>query len=411
MSEITRRAFLTQSGMIALGFGVLSSSSFALRAAETATKDRNVLVFVLLRGGADGLNICAPYGDAEYYKARPTLALPKPRTAGADALIDLDGFFGLHPAFAPLKTVWDERQLAVLHGVGSRAMTRSHFDAQEFLETGTPGVRGTTTGWMDRCLAEIPGSELMQGISFSPLLPRAFLGAEPVLVTEDLRQFELHAPGWRSEAEALIREMYGAGGDAIVDAGRDAFRTLDIIRRSPALSAPPAHDVHYPVTNFGLSMKQAAQAIKADIGTRCIFVNFESALDTHANQLASNAVDFANIAQSLAAFHRDLGKTSDRVVTVVASEFGRTVAEDGSRGTDHGTGGTMLLMGGPVRGGRVAGEWRGLEKKHLFEERDLDATTDFRDVFAELAEKHLGIANADGLFPGHTPGARPHIVG
>jgi uncharacterized protein (DUF1501 family) len=410
MTKISRRSFLTQSGMIAVGFGALGSSSFVLRAAETATKNRNVFVFVLLRGGADGLAICAPYGDAEYYKARPTLAMAKPRTSAGEALIDLDGFFGFHPAFAPLKTAWDQKQLAVLHGVGSREMTRSHFDAQEFLETGTPGVRGTTTGWMDRCLAQIPGSQLMQGVSFSPLLPRAFLGAEPVLVTEDLRQFELQARGWRSEAEELLREMYGRGGDAVVDAGRNAFRTLDVIRRSPALTAAPSHDAQYPITNFGLSMKQAAQVIRADIGTRCVFVNFESALDTHANQLASNAVDFANIAQALAAFHRDLGKLNDRVVVAVASEFGRTVAEDGSKGTDHGTGGTMLLLGGPVRGGRVAGEWRGLEKKNLFEERDLDVTTDFRDVFIEVAEKHLGIAHAATLFPGHTPGARPGIL-
>jgi uncharacterized protein (DUF1501 family) len=412
MTKLTRRAFLTQNGMIAVGFGILSSSSFLLRAAESESSSNRdtVLVFVLLRGGADGLNICAPYGDPEYYKARPSVALPKPRTAGASSLVDLDGYFGLHPAFAGLKGAWSDGQLAVLHAVGSRAMTRSHFDAQEFLETGTPGIRGTSSGWMDRCLARIPGSELTQGVSFSPLLPRAFLGKEPVLVTEDLGQFELRADGWKSEAEALIREMYSRGGDAVIDAGRNAFQTLDVIRRSPAVGARPSNGAQYPVTHFGQAMRQSAQVIKAGLGTRCIFVNFESQFDTHSNQLASNEVDFANLGQSLAGFHRDLGKEIDRVVVVVASEFGRTVAEDGSKGTDHGTGGTMLILGGPVRGGRVAGKWPGIEKNKLFEERDLDVTTDFRDVFIEIAGRHLGLDHAETLFPGYTPGHLPAII-
>lgn len=410
--NLTRRAFLTRSGMIAVGFGALGPSSFVLRAAEAASssKKESVLVFILLRGGADGLNMCAPYGDPEYYKARPTVALPKPRTAGADSLVDLDGHFGLHPGLAPLKSAWDDGRFAVLHGVGSRLMTRSHFDAQEFLETGTPGVRGTASGWLDRSLARIPGSELMQGVSFSPLLPRAFLGGEPVLVTEDLAQFEFKARGWQREAESLLRDIYGSGGDAVIEAGRNAFQALATTRHSPAIGERPSNGAEYPVTTFGIWLKQAAQVIKAGLGTRCIFVNFESKFDTHSNQLASNAVDYANLGQSLAALHRDLGKVNDRVVVVVASEFGRTVAEDGSRGTDHGTGGTMLLLGGPVRGGRVAGKWPGIEKTNLFEERDLDVTTDFRDVFIEVAKEHLRITGAEELFPGYSPNELPGIV-
>lgn len=408
--KLTRRAFLSRTGMVAVTFGAFGSSPFILRAAERASEQRtrNVLVFILLRGGADGLAMCAPYGDAEYYKARPTIALPKPKTSGSESLIDLDGYFGFHPAFAPLMHAWHDGRLALMHAVGSRAMTRSHFDAQEFLETGTPGVRGTTTGWIDRCLAHIPGSELMQGVSFSPLLPRAYLGSEPVLVTEDLAQFEFHAPGWQRQAESLIREMYATGNDGICLAGRQALETLDTIRHS-SIGSPPANRARYPITPFGLALRQVGQVIRADLGTRCIFVNFESAFDTHSHQLPSNQEDFANLASSLGALYTDLGKEMDRVVVVVASEFGRTVAEDGSLGTDHGTGGTMLVMGN-VRGGRVAGKWPGIAKDNRFEERDLDVTTDFRDVLVEIAKKHLQIPEADTLFPNYTPATLPGLI-
>ncbi|MEA2569310.1 MAG: hypothetical protein QOI24_1311 [Acidobacteriota bacterium] len=404
----TRRAFLTQAGMIAVGFGALRTSPFLLQAAEIAAPGDSILVFVLLRGGADGLSICAPYADPEYYKARPTIALPKPRAAGSDSLIDLDGYFGLHPAFRPLESLWRSGKLAIVHAAGSRDMSRSHFDAQEFLETGTPGFRGTPTGWMDRCLTHLPGSGLTQGVAFAPIVPRAFLGAEPVFVTQDIARFDLEADGWKSEAESLLREMYVSGNDAIDEVGLGAIDLLKVLRNKPALRAAAAHGARYPVTSTGLSMQQAAQAIKAGLGTRCIFVNVEQRFDTHSDQLPANAEDFANLGGSLAAFHQDLGKTMDRVVVVVATEFGRTIAEDGSHGTDHGTGGAMFVLGGPVKGGRVYGKWPGLEKKNLFEERDLDVTTDFRDVFAEVAKKHLRIRKS--LFPAYTPGELPGII-
>lgn len=408
--KITRRAFLSKAGMIAVGLGAAGSSPFLLRAAEKAASGDSVVVFILLRGGVDGLAVCAPYGDAEYYKSRPNIALPKPRTAGSESLVDLDGYFGLHPAFAPLKTAWDDGQLAIIPAAGSREMTRSHFDAQEFIETGTPGVRGTTTGWMDRCLSRVPETPVLQGVSFSPVRPRAFLGQQPTLVTQDLTTFELDAPGWKDEAERLLREMYGAAGHAVADAGRQTFETLDILRRSPSIGARPANGAQYPVRPFGLALKQAAQIIRANLGTRCIFVNHESRFDTHSNQMPSNSTDFPVVAESLAAFHRDLGRLNDRVVVVLASEFGRTVAEDGSRGTDHGTAGVMLVMGGGVRGGRIAGKWPGIGKAQLFEDRDLDVTTDFRDVFIEVLDRHLHLPDAASLFPAFTPGPRPNLL-
>jgi uncharacterized protein (DUF1501 family) len=413
MTKLTRRSFLGRSGTIALGYGLLRPSSFVLRAAEAAqgSGNDNVLVFVLLRGGVDGLGICPAYGDPEYYKARPTIALPKPRTAGSESLIDLDGYFGLHPALSSLMPAWSEGRLAIVHAAGSRQMTRSHFDAQEFLETGTVGIRGTTTGWMDRCLSRVPGSDVMQGVAFSPLLPRAMMGGEPVLVTQDMAEFELHAPSWKQEAESLLREMYGVAPDARGAAGRLAFETLDKLRRRRVVGNRPRNGALYPVTTFGRSLRQAAQVIRARLGTRCIFVNHESKFDTHSNQLPSNQADFREVALALAALHRDLGSDADRVVTIVASEFGRTVAEDGSQGTDHGTGGVMLVMGGPVRGGRVIAKWPGIAKAQRFEERDLEVTTDFRDVFVETLSRHLGIAEASALFPGHNHSPVPGLFG
>lgn len=396
---ITRRVFLARTGVLAVGLA--GSSSPLLRAAAASQSPDSVLVFILLRGGVDGLSICAPYGDPEYYKARPNIALPKPGTAGSGSLLDLDGYFGLHPACAALEPIWRDGRLAVLHAVGSYAMSRSHFDAQEFLETGTPGVRGTTSGWMDRCVSAVPGASMMQGVAFAPVEPRAFLGFEPVLVTQDISRFELDAEGWKHEAEGILRDLYGADGSEVFRAGQQAFSTLDLLRGAPALHSLPSNGARYPVTQFGTSLRQAAQIIKADIGTRCIFIGHESAFDTHSNQLANNAADFPNVGLSLGAFYRDLGKRIDDVVVIVASEFGRTVAEDGSLGTDHGTGGTMLLIGGGVRGGRVAGRWPGIARNERFEERDLAVTTDFRDVLIEVMEKHLRVPGAASLFPNH----------
>jgi uncharacterized protein (DUF1501 family) len=400
--DISRRVFLRGAGLAAVGVG-FHPSSLMVRAAEAAAPGRKVLVLVFLRGGADGLNMVVPFGDSRYYDLRGAIALPRAEVAS------LDGYFGLHPALAALKPLYDGGRLAFIHAVGHYGLTRSHFDAQDFMETGTPGDKSTATGWLDRGLSRLPGDEVTQAVAFSAQLPRSFLGPEPVLVAQNLTSFDLRARSWRAEAEQRLRPMYAAQDNAIGKMGQDTFAAMDAVLRTPALSAAPAHGAAYPVSSIGSSLRQAAQIIKADLGTRCIFVNVPGAFDTHANQAPANTVEFTRIGEGLAAFAQDLGPALDDVLVLVTTEFGRAAYVNGSAGTDHGSAFCVTVLGGGVRGGRVHGRWPGLARTELYQERDLAVTTDFRDVFAEAARVQLGL-DASALFPGYTPASGPGAV-
>jgi uncharacterized protein (DUF1501 family) len=405
--DISRRVFLRGAGLAALGVG-MQPSSLLVRTAQAAGAGTKILVKVFLRGGCDGLNLCVPYGDPAYYDLRQgsgvnSIALQR------GELVDLDGYFGLHPALAPLKSIWDEGRLAFLQAVGSTGLTRSHFDAQDFMETGTPGDRTTSTGWLDRGIARLPGSEVMQAVSFSSQLPRSLLGPEPVLVAQNLTSFDLRARNWRTEAETLLRAMYDARGDDVGRIGQETFAAMQVLLRNPALAAPPANGATYPASTIGNSLRQAAAIIRVGLGTRCIYVNVPGAFDTHANQLPAHVTEFTRIGQALAAFRQDLGPLLDDVLLMVTTEFGRAAYMNGSAGTDHGTAHCMIFMGGGVRGGRVHGNWPGLAKSQLYQERDLAVGTDFRDAFAEAARVQLGV-DASSLFPGYTPRPGPGVV-
>jgi uncharacterized protein (DUF1501 family) len=405
--DLSRRVFLRGAGLAALGVG-MQPSSLLVRTARAAGLGTKVLVKVFLRGGCDGLNLCVPHGDPLYYDLRRGSGVNSIALEGSD-LVDLDGYFGLNAALAPLKPLYDEGRLAFLHAVGNYALTRSHFDAQDFMETGTPGDKTTSTGWLDRGIARLPGSEVMQAVSFSSQLPRSLLGPEPALVAQNLASFDLRARNWRDEAERLLREMYQARPDDIGKMGQETFSAMDVILRTPALSAPPANGAVYPAATIGASLRQAAAIIKAGLGTRCIFVNVPGSFDTHANQLPANATEFTRIAQALVAFRQDLGGTMDDVLLMVTTEFGRAAFMNGSAGTDHGSAHCMIFLGGGVRGGRVHGPWPGLGKAQLYQERDLAAATDFRDAFAEAARVQLGV-DPNALFPGYTPRSGPGVV-
>jgi uncharacterized protein (DUF1501 family) len=399
----SRRVFLHGASLAAVGVG-LAPSTLLVRTAQAAGAGERVLVKVFLRGAADGLNLCAPYGDAEYYNLRQGIALPRP--GGPDGVVNLDGYFGLHPELAPLAPFFADGRLALVHAVGNPQVTRSHFDAQDFQESGTPGDKQTPTGWLDRAIARLPGAEVTQAVSFSSQLVRSYLGPEPVLVAQTLASFDLRARSWRAEAESLLRAMYAAAG---TDVGRTAAETFEAV--NTLLGVPPASPANgavYPTTTVGTSLRQAAQLIKAGIGTRCIYVNVTGGFDTHSNQLQNNVADYRPLGQALAAFGTDLGGRLDDVVLLVTTEFGRTAAVNGAAGTDHGTGYCMLALGGRVRGGRVLGRWPGLSRGQLYEGRDLAATTDFRDVFQEVARAQFGIA--DSLFPGYAPGPGVGLV-
>jgi uncharacterized protein (DUF1501 family) len=397
--DVSRRVFLKGASLAALGVG-FGPSSLMVRAAEASTDaeaDR-VLVHVFLRGGADGLALVPPVGDSTYYDLRGGIAIPR-----AEA-IALDGYFGLHPGLEPVKPLYDQGRLAVIHAVGNTGLTRSHFDAQDFMETGTPGDKSTATGWLDRSLARIPGNEVIQAVAFSAQLPRSFLGPEPVLVGQNLSSFDLRARNWRAEAEQVLRGMYNGVSTPVGRTGQETFAAMDVILRTPALQAPPANGAVYPASTVGNGLRQAAAIIKAGLPTRCIYVNVPGSFDTHSGQLPANGLEFGRLGASLAAFDQDLGARMADVVLMVTTEFGRAAFVNGSAGTDHGTAFAMLVLGGRVRGGRVHGRWPGLSRAQLYQERDLAVGTDFRDVFAEAARAQLGIADGSALFPGYNPG-------
>jgi uncharacterized protein (DUF1501 family) len=394
----SRRVFLKGMSLAAVGVG-LPPSPLLVRAALNAGPGSRVLVKVFLRGGADGLAICVPHGDGHYARLRGAIALPRPGQSGG--VIDLDGHFGLHPNLAALKPLWDSGRLGFVHAVGHYGLTRSHFDAQDFMESGAPGERTTTTGWLDRAIVAVPGAELTQSVALASVLPRTLAGPEAGLVATDLGRFRLHAPGWSASAETILGALY-SGNSALARLGRDALSVMNVLERTPALQAPPANGATYPDAVVGRALRQAAQIIKAPLGTRCIFVDVGGAFDTHSGQLAANATELQYLGDALGAFTQDLGSSMDDVVVMVATEFGRAAQVNGAAGTDHGSAHCTILVGNRVRGKRVHGRWPGLAPDALYEGRDLAVTTDFRDVFAEVATRQLGIDSA-GLFPGYTP--------
>ena len=395
----TRRFFLKSSGLAFVSFGLAPRVLVRSAAAAEGARRKKTLVVVFQRGACDGLNTLVPHGEEAYYRLRPTIAVPAPR--GAGGALDLDGFFGLHPALEPLRALWRERSLAVVPAAGSPDATRSHFDAQDFMETGTPGVRSTPDGWMNRHLQAAPdaGASPFRGLAVTPTLPRSLAGRAPAVAMADLSQFAL-----RGRAGAALERLYaGSDGDLLHGAGQDTFAALQYLRQADPARYRPAANVEYPRGRWGESLKQVAQLVKADVGLEMAFTEI-GGWDHHAaeggtqGQLASR---LRELGQALFAFHRDLGSRMADVVLVTLTEFGRTARENGTRGTDHGHASVSFVLGGAVRGGRVAGRWPGLAEDHLHEGRDLAVTTDFRDLLGELLTVHLGARDLSRVFPGH----------
>src|SRR5260221_1290616 len=403
-----RRIFLKGAGVAAVGLGI-APSALLTRAAEAAGGGSAILVQVFLRGGVDGLNLCVPHGDGSYYGLRPTIGLRL-----ADGVRDLDGFFGLHPGLAALRDLYSEGLLALHPTVGNAQLSRSHFDAQDFMDSAAPGDKSVHDGWLDRVARQIPGEDVMQLVALASRTPRAVLGAHPELVLQDLATFAVRAgtggATWSAEADQLLRGMHASGSTPVFESGRAVFSAIDRIRTTPALLAAPGNGAVYPGGTVGSGLRQAAQLIKADIGTRCIYVNVPGSFDTHANQLAANNSEYPSLASALVAFRRDLGTRLDDVLLMVTTEFGRTAAENGSQGTDHGFAHCGMYLGGGVHGGRVHGSWPGLGPAALNEGRDLRYTVDFRDVFLSAA-RWLGVADLSQVVPRYTAAADPGLFG
>ncbi|MGH9901951.1 MAG: DUF1501 domain-containing protein [Pyrinomonadaceae bacterium] len=410
---MNRRFFIKQGGIALASVGLVGAApSFLRRVAlgqerlRAANGRRKTLITIFQRGAVDGLNMVVPHGERNYYDLRPALAIARPGR-GAESAIDLDGFFGLHPSLVPLKPLWDAKQLAVVHAAGSPDNTRSHFDAQDYMESGTPGRKSTPDGWLNRYLqtAPDPKASPFRAVSVTQNLPRTLQGRAPALAISSLADFTIRAGSYSQRVQGGFEDIYEQSvGDALRGTGKETFEAVKFLKQVNPAQYKPENGAQYPRNRYGEALLQIAQLIKAGVGLEVAFTDM-GGWDTHVNQGAARG-QLANLLQQFAAglgaLVTDLGPgRMDDVVVLTMSEFGRTVRENGNRGTDHGHANAIFVLGGGVRGGKVYGRWPGLASDQLHEGRDLALTTDFRDVFGEVAHKHLGRADVGKIFPGH----------
>jgi uncharacterized protein (DUF1501 family) len=401
---LTRRVFVRGSAIAVAGLG--AAPRWLARAASATEGKRKILVAIFQRGAVDGLNVVVPFSEKRYYELRPSIGIPAPGGGtglgpAQQAAIDLDGRFGLNPAMQPLKDLWDKQLLAIVEAVGSPDPSRSHFDAQDYMESGTPG-KASGDGWLNRALPPA-GAEAspMRAIAMGAQLPRTLRGDRSAVAVNDARQFQIGNP----EAAAIVENMYAGTADTkLARPGKDAFAAMKIVQSLSQQNSPPSNGAQYgPGGPLGQSLQQIARLIKADVGVEAAFAEV-SGWDHHGNENPQLSNLLRQFSSALAAFCKDMGDRMEDIVVVTMSEFGRTAQENGNAGTDHGHGDVMLALGGPVRGGKIYGQWPGLEKEQLYEGRDLAVTTDFRTVLGELVSGHLGQKDLSHVFPGFEMG-------
>jgi len=407
-----RRYFIKSGGIALASFGLTTATPTFLRRALAETIDqvtggkRKTLIAIFQRGAVDGLNVVVPYGEHSYYDLRPNIAIPKP-DGGAESAINLDGYFGLHPSLKSFKPLWDSKRLAIVHASGSPDSTRSHFDAQDYMESATPGVKSTADGWLNRYLQSKtdPQKSLFRAVSMTQNMPRAMQGKASALAISNLADFSIRAGQSSAAVQGGFEAIYDQTvNDALHGTGKETFEAVNYLKKVNPSQYKAENGAEYPRTPFGNSLLQIAQLIKAGVGLEVAFTDI-GGWDTHVNegnqqgQLSNLLRQFSS---AIAALYTDLGQRMDDVVVLTMSEFGRTAKENGNRGTDHGHANAMFVVGNSVRGGKVYGDWPGLKSDQLNEGRDLALTTDFRDVFGEIATKHLGATNLKAVFPGYT---------
>jgi uncharacterized protein (DUF1501 family) len=410
---ISRRVFVRAGALGLVSFGLdplfLSRAAYASRPAVQPSS-RRTLVCLFQRGAVDGLSMLVPHGEEQYYRERPRIAIPR------SAVVDLDGHFGLHPRLAPLKPFWDSGSLAVVPAVGSPDGTRSHFDAQDYMESGTPGVKSTTDGWANRYCqnAREHTDTPFRAVAFGPQLPRIMAGTAPALAIDDLRSFGV---GGRAAAGDRLTRAFealyeGSATGLLATSAEESFEAIRMLKTANPQARSAEHGAEYPRGRLGDSLRQIAQLIKTDMGMEIAFADM-GGWDTHVNQgndQGQLALRLTELGQALAAFATDLGERMRDVCVLTMSEFGRTVRENGTGGTDHGHGTAMLVLGGTVAGKQVAGRWPGLDQAARYEGRDVAVTTDFRDLFGEILTRHLGARDLSAVFPGYTPGKAPGVI-
>jgi uncharacterized protein (DUF1501 family) len=410
----SRRVFMKNGGLALLSLGF--APAFLARTVQAAgATRRKILITIFQRGAVDGLNMIVPFGEREYYASRPSIAVQRPGVS--DGAVDLDGFFGLHPRMASLKPLWDARQLAIVHACGSPDGTRSHFDAQDYMETATPGEKSTQDGWLNRYLHAREHAEAtpFRAVALAPQMPRSLQGLEPALAMGQIGQFGIRAGQATDMVQESFESEYAAAADKVLNrTGGQAFDAMRMLKAADPAKYQPENGAEYPRSGYGEALRQIAQLVKADVGLEIAFAE-AGGWDTHVNQgssagqLGTRLDDFS---RGIAALARDLGDRMSDVVILTMSEFGRAVAENGNRGTDHGHGNAMMIIGGQnVRGGKVYGRWPGLAREQRYDGRDLAVTTDFRSVFAEVVRGHLGVTDTRTIFPGFADREKLGVIG
>jgi uncharacterized protein (DUF1501 family) len=409
--NISRRLFL-RNGAIALasvGLMPLWGPDFLRQtvfAENPSARRRKILICIFQRGAADGLSMVVPFADKHYYKYRREIALADP--ARGKGVLDMDGYFGLHPSMAAFLPIYQAGHLGVIHACGSPNATRSHFDAQDFMESGVVDDKSINHGWLNRALTCCPEDRAkltpFRAVSMTSNLPRILQGDHEALVIPDLKTFGVQSSRGKNSASTGtgFEGMYeNAVGDVLHGTGKEVFDAMAMLKQANPTKYEPQYGAKYPSSPFGRSLMQIAQLVKADMGLQVAFAE-SGGWDTHANQggmtgqLSGRLLDFS---KAVAALYQDLGDRMADVVILTMSEFGRAVRQNGNLGTDHGHATAFFVLGGDVNGGKVLGKWPGLEPEQLFEGRDLALTTDYRVVFSEIAHKHFGIQNLSTVFP------------
>ncbi|MGE5518779.1 MAG: DUF1501 domain-containing protein [Candidatus Dadabacteria bacterium] len=408
----SRRAFLKSGALALFATGIGGVPNFVAKAAESRKlsrlyKKNKILVCIFQRGAMDGLMAVTPFTDQYLQKARPTLFMSAAKSANKP-LIDLDGKYGLHPSMSAFEPLFRQKRLAIVHGVGSPNNTRSHFDAQDYMESGTPFNKGTDSGWLNRAVGLL-GHEAVtpfQAVSLTSSLPRSFYGDNEALAISNLHDFAIQLRGnpiATNTAAKSFEELYDKTSSSLLNkTGKESFEAVKMLKNADVRNYRPSNGAEYPLSPLGNSLKQIAQLIKMDVGLEIGFTEC-GGWDTHFNQgteigtFSRNVLDLSN---SMAAFWTDLGSLQDDVEVMTMTEFGRTVHQNGTGGTDHGRGSCMFILGNDVKGGVVHGKVPELALENLEDNRDLPVTTDFRAVFDEVATSHLRIKDEGKLFPG-----------
>lgn len=408
---VSRRGFVKSGSLALFGIGLGGVPSFIARAvgsdkAHIPYKKKKTLVCIFQRGAMDGLMAVTPFTDEYLKAARPTLFMSAAKDQKRSPLIDLDGRFGLHPAMRAFEPFFREKRLAIVHGIGSPNNTRSHFDAQDFMESGTPFNKGTSSGWLNRAVGLLGHDATpFRAVSLTSSMPRSFYGDNPSVAISNLADFAISLRGNPMGADMAAKsfeELYDQTTSALLkETGKESFEAVKMLQKTNVKNYRPSNNALYPNSPLGKSLKQIAQLIKMDAGLEVAFAE-SNGWDTHFNQGAETGVfarNVADLSNSITAFWADMGNYQDDVTIMTMTEFGRTVKQNGTGGTDHGRGSCNFIIGNDVNGGIVHGNVQPLAIENLEDGRDLAVTTDFRSVFSEVADKHLKINNDSVLFP------------